>query len=182
MATENWISKAVPGDQLTMDITSLVKNCLSSRAVQALELLDFLESLNQSVLDHFISRLRSIWSKRKKYPFFGWEDFREIFRNDGALLGWFTTILVFLEYLALLLQNFFQYLLLFGNFVEFPNRRRPKCTTMPWNIWPSLVVLWGVCWMFEANSNHTDDFLDNLFSVDRYSQLPLSSPRKPPSN
>jgi len=19
---------------------------------------------------------------------------------------------------------------------------------MPWNIWPSLVVLWGVCWMF----------------------------------
>lgn len=31
---------------------------------------------------------------------------------------------------------------------EFPNRRRPPCTTMPWNIWPALVVLWGVCWMF----------------------------------
>lgn len=36
----------------------------------------------------------------------------------------------------------------FDGFGSFPNRIRPKCTTMPWNIWPSLVVLWGVCWMF----------------------------------
>ncbi|KAK0660110.1 hypothetical protein QBC41DRAFT_43713 [Cercophora samala] len=25
---------------------------------------------------------------------------------------------------------------------------RHLCTTMPWTIWPALVVLWGVCWMF----------------------------------
>lgn len=25
---------------------------------------------------------------------------------------------------------------------------RYRCTTMPWTIWPSLLVLWGVCWMF----------------------------------
>lgn len=31
---------------------------------------------------------------------------------------------------------------------EWPSGRRPPCTTMPWNIWPSLMVLWGVCWMF----------------------------------
>lgn len=31
---------------------------------------------------------------------------------------------------------------------EWPDGRRPPCTTMPWNIWPSLMVLWGVCWMF----------------------------------
>jgi hypothetical protein len=30
----------------------------------------------------------------------------------------------------------------------FPGTIRPPCTTMPWMIWPSLVVLWGVCWMF----------------------------------
>ena len=30
----------------------------------------------------------------------------------------------------------------------YPNRLRPPCTTMPWSIWPALVVLWGVCWMF----------------------------------
>jgi hypothetical protein len=31
---------------------------------------------------------------------------------------------------------------------EFPGRIRPPCTTMPWTIWPALIVLWGVCWMF----------------------------------
>ncbi|KAK4187009.1 hypothetical protein QBC35DRAFT_499817 [Podospora australis] len=31
---------------------------------------------------------------------------------------------------------------------EFPSGVRPNCTTMPWTIWPALVVLWGVCWMF----------------------------------
>lgn len=35
-----------------------------------------------------------------------------------------------------------------GWFAEWPNGRRPLSTTWPWNIKPSLVVLWGVCWMF----------------------------------
>ena len=33
-------------------------------------------------------------------------------------------------------------------FSEWPSGRRPLSTTWPWNIKPSLVVLWGVCWMF----------------------------------
>lgn len=40
------------------------------------------------------------------------------------------------------------YLLLLSSFSEFPCSFRPPCTTMPWTIWPALVVLWGVCWMF----------------------------------
>ena len=32
--------------------------------------------------------------------------------------------------------------------LEFHGNRRYLCTTMPWVIWPALVVLWGVCWMF----------------------------------
>jgi hypothetical protein len=32
--------------------------------------------------------------------------------------------------------------------MQFMKRKRPPCLTMPWTIWPSLVVLWGVCWMF----------------------------------
>ncbi|KAL8806527.1 MAG: hypothetical protein Q9182_001310 [Xanthomendoza sp. 2 TL-2023] len=36
-------------------------------------------------------------------------------------------------------------------FLEWPNGRRPLSTTWPWNIRPSLVVLWGVCWMFYDN-------------------------------
>jgi hypothetical protein len=53
-----------------------------------------------------------------------------------------------LQFLAFLLQRILHQLQIFCRFAEFPNRCRPKCTTMPWSIWPSLMVLWGVCWMF----------------------------------
>ena len=33
-------------------------------------------------------------------------------------------------------------------FTEWPSGRPPLNSTMPWNIKPSLAVLWGVCWMF----------------------------------
>jgi hypothetical protein len=48
-------------------------------------------------------------------------------------------------------------------FMEWPNGRRPLSTTWPWNIKPSLVVLWGVCWMFYDNdptSNRPRQSLD----------------------
>jgi len=44
-----------------------------------------------------------------------------------------------------------------SGFSEFPNSMRPPCTTMPWTIWPALVVLWGVCWMFDTRPNTTDE-------------------------
>lgn len=43
----------------------------------------------------------------------------------------------------------------FEIFSEWPNSRRPLSTTWPWNIRPSLVVLWGVCWMFYDNSTRS---------------------------
>ncbi|KAL8692913.1 MAG: hypothetical protein Q9224_003865 [Gallowayella concinna] len=43
----------------------------------------------------------------------------------------------------------------YGWFLEWPNGRRPLSTTSPWNIRPSLVVLWGVCWMFYDNSTRS---------------------------
>jgi ankyrin repeat protein len=65
----------------------------------------------------------------------------------------FAFILHIIQCLLLLarrLQARLQYGLLtsFDDLSVFPNRRRPPCTTMPWSIWPALVVLWGVCWMF----------------------------------
>ncbi|KAF5591229.1 uncharacterized protein FSUBG_10530 [Fusarium subglutinans] len=39
---------------------------------------------------------------------------------------------------------------------EFPNNIRHTCTTMPWTIFPSLLVLWGVCWMFIIGSSQPD--------------------------
>ena len=50
--------------------------------------------------------------------------------------------------LSTIWQKFLDTLSFFCNFSGFPHKYRPPCTTMPWNIWPSLVVLWGVCWMF----------------------------------
>ncbi|MCJ1281451.1 hypothetical protein MMC26_000770, partial [Xylographa opegraphella] len=39
-------------------------------------------------------------------------------------------------------------------FSEWPSGRRPLSTTWPWNIKPSLVVLWGVCWMFYYTTSY----------------------------
>ena len=39
-------------------------------------------------------------------------------------------------------------------FAEWPNGHRPLSTTWPWNIEPSLLVLWGVCWMFYGPSGN----------------------------
>lgn len=41
-----------------------------------------------------------------------------------------------------------------GCFAEWPNGQPPLNTTWPWNVKPSLVVLWGVCWMFFDNDNY----------------------------
>jgi len=49
-------------------------------------------------------------------------------------------------------------------FFEFPSGIPHPCTTMPWTIWPALVVLWGVCWMFRPQQDVTDtDVLDQAF-------------------
>jgi hypothetical protein len=93
----------------------------------------------------------------------------EIFDDEKSKLKKFIQILLIsLEYLAFLLQKILQYLLIFCKYAEFPNRRRPKCTTMPWNIWPSLVVLWGVCWMFYPASSHQGDTLNQVLWNDEY--------------
>ena len=52
------------------------------------------------------------------------------------------------DLLSTIWQKLLDSLLFFCNFSGFPHKYRPPCRTMPWNIWPSLVVLWGVCWMF----------------------------------
>lgn len=54
-----------------------------------------------------------------------------------------------------------------GWFAEWPNGQPPLNTTWPYNIKPSLVVLWGVCWMFYGNN------VNNLWiaTSDREEQL-----------
>ena len=44
-----------------------------------------------------------------------------------------------------------------GWFAEWPNCHRPLSTTWPWNIKPSLLVLWGVCWMFYGPSDNKEN-------------------------
>ncbi|KAK3178560.1 hypothetical protein OEA41_000697 [Lepraria neglecta] len=43
-----------------------------------------------------------------------------------------------------------------GWFAEWPNGQRPLSTTWPWNVKPSLLVLWGVCWMFYGSSAYNN--------------------------
>ncbi|KAH5067634.1 hypothetical protein HBI38_204930 [Parastagonospora nodorum] len=53
------------------------------------------------------------------------------------------------------LEKLFRALMFICVFSVFPNERRPPCKTMPWDILPSLAVLWGVCWMFYTPTNGT---------------------------
>jgi hypothetical protein len=61
-----------------------------------------------------------------------------------------------------------------SGFSEFPNSMRPPCTTMPWTIWPALVVLWGVCWMFNTRPNTADE-LQLQLSLQDSEWTPLAS-------
>lgn len=77
-------------------------------------------------------------------------------------------------FLCMLWQTLLGSLLLFCNFSEFPNKHRPPCTTMPWNIWPALVVLWGVCWMFYEGSSPIDDTQSQSRLADDQIWVPIS--------
>jgi len=82
-----------------------------------------------------------------------------------------------LEYLVLLLLSTLRFLLSCSRIGGFQNRERLRCTTMPWNIWPSLVVLWGVCWMFiNTPLNEFDTTPSNAVPDDE--QLSLFVPSK----
>lgn len=49
-----------------------------------------------------------------------------------------------------------------GWFAEWPNGQRPLNTTWPWNVKTSLLVLWGVCWMFYGPPGHPPHARDNV--------------------
>jgi hypothetical protein len=53
---------------------------------------------------------------------------------------------------AIRLQVNLQFLLLLCKSSKFPDGDEPACMTMPWNILPALIVLWGVCWVFYGSS------------------------------
>ncbi|KAI9790958.1 MAG: hypothetical protein M1835_000608 [Candelina submexicana] len=53
-------------------------------------------------------------------------------------------------------------------FSEWPSGRRPLSTTWPWNIKPSLVVLWGVCWMFYGDEWNPSIPADNILRSEAF--------------
>lgn len=69
-----------------------------------------------------------------------------------------------------------------GWFAEWPNGQPPLNTTMPWNVKPSLVVLWGVCWMFFDHNNqvaHSFHYHNNNWMTTQVAHqqgAPLSDP------
>ncbi|KAI9767762.1 MAG: hypothetical protein M1840_005443 [Geoglossum simile] len=62
-------------------------------------------------------------------------------------------------------------------FLEWPNGRRPLSSTWPWNIKSSLIVLWGVCWMFanyETNGFESDDQIWEFYGTQDQQAQPIS--------
>lgn len=62
-------------------------------------------------------------------------------------------------------------------FAEWPGGRRPLSTTWPWNVRPSLLVLWGVCWMFYGDEGvprkpQAAEFLSEGFRTGQPPHLP----------
>ena len=65
-----------------------------------------------------------------------------------------------------------------GRFSEWPSGQRPLSTSWPWNIRPSLVILWGVCWMFYDHGNPTHKRPDNGTEVPRSApSFPVATPQ-----
>jgi hypothetical protein len=62
----------------------------------------------------------------------------------------------FIREVAIRLQMFVVLLLLFCKFSGVSDSDQPMCITMPWNIRPALIVLWGVCWMFYTPPGYVD--------------------------
>ena len=81
--------------------------------------------------------------------------------DGGELLRWLRkTEDMFLRLCKRFSRHRFQLLVyvlhFYRLFFEFPSGIRHTCTTMPWTIWPALVVLWGVCWMFIQQRHEAD--------------------------
>lgn len=74
--------------------------------------------------------------------------FEEIWQDFHSFLLQAQDVLLKLHKRLELWEKLLYLVLFFSFFSEFPNSFRHLCTTMPWTIWPALVVLWGVCWMF----------------------------------
>lgn len=62
-------------------------------------------------------------------------------------------------------------------FTEWPGGRRPYNTTWPWDVKVSLLVLWGVCWMFYGNGMPRKPQAAEFFSANFGTGQP---PRQPP--
>ncbi|KAI9880497.1 MAG: hypothetical protein M1830_002537 [Pleopsidium flavum] len=55
-----------------------------------------------------------------------------------------------------------------GIFAEGPGRRQQLSTTWPWNIRTSLLVLWGVCWMFYDSFRGLSRTAQNILLDDQF--------------
>jgi hypothetical protein len=97
-------------------------------------------------------------------------ELKVLFDSLRTLWGLLDTIIELMQtvrvHIILILDTFFT------GFSEFPNSMRPPCTTMPWTIWPALLVLWGVCWMFYTPLSPADEHQLNLSLLDEWAPFP----------
>jgi len=84
-----------------------------------------------------------------------WKERQALFDILKTLWGLLDTIIELMQtvrvYITLILNT------VLSGFSEFPNSMQPPCTNMPWTIWPALVELWGLCWMFYTPLSPADE-------------------------
>ncbi len=160
---------------------SEVQNCLEDLRV-SFGKIQVREPIRRLNFHDLRKKVRNTTSDLKRYINLGWIGVSDMLSEQGLDMGnvmeiWgkFYSFPPRLQHLFLKSERFFikmLYLVLFIlSFSEFPNKLRPLCTTMPWTIWPCLVVLWGVCWMFFDEFSWNWGNRDELPMVDKTSTL-----------
>ncbi|KAK4224513.1 hypothetical protein QBC38DRAFT_15828 [Podospora fimiseda] len=101
-------------------------------------------TIYQLLFEDYEQTSTRVWRKKPS----GWQHktLEEILKYLEKVISFLRHLLVELTYAIRLSRLWSEY---FGGMQH-------SCTTMPWTIWPSLVVLWGVCWMFNEPMQQPD--------------------------
>jgi hypothetical protein len=94
------------------------------------------------------------------------DNLEDLWREFHSFLLLLHRFFLKLESMVALWEKILYLLALYFSFSEFSGTLRPPCTTMPWTIWPALVILWGVCWMFYGEHNQDWALKDGHFAAD----------------
>lgn len=129
----------------------ILEDILSGSLLQKMKssswyLVDFPIELSKLIAGALLKELLQVMEARKQR-----QRIKELFE---ALMTRFERSIRTLASRLQIMLSFFLILCKSSGFPTDPGQT--SCSTMPWNIRPALVVLWGVCWMFARPPSQVD--------------------------